>query len=138
MRTSSAEEERDERSAEVGARDDEPPAACGAGPVALCSGITEQPLGDWEEYRIRLGVAHDSLARRLHVARELDESCGARVVDLLDSNGRPAVAVQVALSVSEVRALRVAIERLRGILARTGEFDGELDEDLDDVVGALI
>ena len=106
--------------------------------VALCSGITEQTLGDWEEYRIRLGVAHDGLARRLHAARELDESCSARVVDLLDANGRAVVAVEVELSVAEVRALRVAIDRLRGILARTGEFDGELDEDLDDVAGALV
>jgi hypothetical protein len=106
--------------------------------VALCSGITEQTLGDWEEYRIRLGVAHDGLARRLHAARELDESCGARVVDLLDSNGRPVVALRVELSAPEVRALRVAIERLRGILSRTGEFDGALDDDLDDVVGALV
>jgi hypothetical protein len=106
--------------------------------VALCSGVIEQTLGGWEAYRVQLGDEHDSLARRLDGARRLDEVSGVRLIELLDVNGHPVVAVEVELSGSEARVLRVAIERLRGILARTGEFDGELDEDLDDVVEALV
>jgi hypothetical protein len=106
--------------------------------VALCSGVVEQSLGDWEDYRVQLGDAHDGLGRRLDAARRLDEVSGVRLIDLLDVNGHPVVAVEVELTSTETRGLRVAIERLRGILARTGEFDGELDEDLDDVAEALV
>jgi hypothetical protein len=106
--------------------------------VALCSGVATQTLAGWEDYRVRMGAAYDSLARRFEAARKLDESAAVRLIDLVDGDGQPVLAVEVELSGTEVRVLRVAIDRLRGILARTGEFDGALDEDLDDVAAALI
>ena len=106
--------------------------------VALCSGLDEQTLDEWEEYRINVGEEFDALAYRLGAARELAESSGAEVVPLLDENGHPIVAVELELSEDEVWVLQVALERMRGILARTGEFEGELDDDLDCVVVALL
>jgi hypothetical protein len=105
--------------------------------VAACSSVTEQTLGGWESHRVCLGGVYDGLARRLCAVRELDESSGARLADLLDGEGCPMLALTLELSDAETSALRVAIDRLRGILARTGEFDGQLDEDLDAVAGAL-
>jgi hypothetical protein len=105
--------------------------------VAACSSVTEQMLGQWEDHRVDLGSAYDSLARRLRAAREMDDASGARLVDLLDDEGHPMVALALELSAAESSALRVAVDRLRGILARTGDFDGQLDEDLDAVTEAL-
>ena len=105
--------------------------------VAACSSATEQVLGEWEGHRIDLGSAYDGLARHLRGAREMDDASGARLVDLLDDEGRGMLAIELQLSYDETSALRVAIERLRGILARTGDFDGQLDEDLDAVAEAL-
>lgn len=105
--------------------------------VALCSGVLEQGLDDWEEYRIALGDEVDALARRLGAARELDAGAGVCLVEALDANGRPIVAVSLELSEDEVWVLQVAVDRLRGILARTGEFEGALDEDLDGLAFAL-
>ncbi len=47
------------------------------------------------------------------------------------------LAIELQLSAAETSALRVAIDRLRGILARTGEFGGKLDDDLDAVAEVL-
>ncbi len=105
--------------------------------VVLCSGVREQELGGWEHYRVPLGDAFDRMARRLHAARELDDASGAMVVDLLDRDGRSILAIELPLSQDELAVLRVAVDRLRGLLARSGEFDGALDEDLDDVAAAL-
>jgi hypothetical protein len=106
--------------------------------VALCSGVIEQNLDDWEIYRVALGDEVDDLARRLCQARILDESAGASVTEAVDCNGHPIVAVSLELSEDEVWVLQVAVDRLRGILARTGEFDGALDEDLDRLAFALV
>lgn len=106
--------------------------------VALCSGVLEQSLDDWEIYRVGLGEEVDALARRLGSARELNESAGASVAEALDSNGHSIVAVSLELSDDETWVLQVAVDRLRGILARTGEFEGELDEDLDSLAFALV
>jgi hypothetical protein len=106
--------------------------------VALCSGVLEQGLDDWEEYRIALGDEVDALARRLGAARELEVHAGVCVVEALDESGRPIVAVSLELSEDEVWVLQVAVDRLRGILARTGEFEGALDEDLDGLACALM
>ena len=106
--------------------------------VAMCSAVMELGLGDWEDYRIALGGEQDDLALRLRAAQQLDDDAAARVVDCLDACGRPVVAVAVELSDDDVWVLQVALERLRGILARTGEFEGALDEDLDEIVVALL
>ncbi len=106
--------------------------------VAMCSAVMELGLGDWEDYRIALGDEQDQLALRLQAAQALDEEAGVCVADALDAYGRPVVAVRVELSEDDVWVLQVALERLRGILARTGEFEGALDGDLDEIVEALI
>jgi hypothetical protein len=106
--------------------------------VAMCSSVLELGLGGWENYRIALGDEQDDLARRLHAAQHLDEDSSAEVVDCLDADGRLVVAVAVELSDDDIWVLQVALERLRGILARTGEFEGALDDDLDDIVVALL
>ncbi len=106
--------------------------------VAMCSAVMELGLGDWEDYRIALGGEQDDLARRLRAAQLLDDDAAARVVDFLGACGRPVVAVAVELSDDDVWVLQVALERLRGILARTGEFGGALDDDLDEIVMALL
>ena len=106
--------------------------------VALCSGVLEQGLDDWEVHRVALGDEADELARRLCGARQLDERSGASLAEALDCNGRPIVAVSLVLSEDEVWVLQVAVDRLRGILARTGEFDGALDLDLDGLAFALV
>ncbi len=103
----------------------------------MCSAVMDLGLGDWEEYRISLGAEQDELACRLRAAQLLDDDA-AEVVECLDTHGRAVVAVAVELSDADVWVLQLALERLRGILARTGEFEGALDEDLDDVVRALI
>ncbi len=106
--------------------------------VAMCSAAMELGLGDWEDYRIALGGEQDDLARRLRAAQLLDEDAAAEVVECLDACGRPMVAVAVELSDDDVWVLQIALERLRGILARTGEFEGALDDDLDEIVVALL
>jgi hypothetical protein len=106
--------------------------------VAMCSAVMELGLGDWEGYRIALGDEQDRLARRLQAAQQLEEDAGVCVADALDAYGRPVVAVRVELFEDDVWVLQVALERLRGILARTGEFEGALDDDLDDIVEALM
>jgi hypothetical protein len=106
--------------------------------VTLCSAVVEQSLDDWEIYRVGLGEEVDALARRLGSARQLNESAGASFAEAMDSNGHPIVAVSLDLAEDEIWVLQVAVDRLRGILARTGEFDGELDEDLDVLAFALV
>ncbi len=106
--------------------------------VAMCSAVMELGLGDWEDYRIALGDEQDDLARRLRAAQQLDEDAAVELVECLDECGRPVVAVAVELSDEDIWVLQVALERLRGILARTGEFEGALDADLDDIVVALL
>jgi hypothetical protein len=106
--------------------------------VAMCSAVTELGLGEWEDYRIALGDEQDELARRLTAAQQLEKGAAAEVVDCLDACGRAVVAVAVELSDDDVWVLQVALERLRGILARTGEFEGALDADLDEIVVALL
>jgi hypothetical protein len=106
--------------------------------VAMCSAVMELGLGDWEDYRIALGGEQDDLARRLRAAQQLDENAAVEVVDCLDACGRPVVAVAVELSDDDIWVLQVALERLRGILARTGEFEGALDGDVDEIVMALL
>lgn len=105
--------------------------------VAMCSAVTELGLGAWEDYRIALGDEQDDLALRLTAAQQLDEGA-AELVECLDACGRPLVAVAVELSDDDIWVLQVALERLRGILARTGEFEGALDDDLDEIVVALL
>lgn len=104
----------------------------------MCSAVLELGLGGWEDYRIALGDEQEDLARRLHAAQELDENSSAEGVECLDGDGHPVIAVAVELSDDDIWVLQVALERLRGILARTGEFEGALDDDLDDIVGALL
>ncbi|HEX4015275.1 MAG TPA: hypothetical protein VHX15_00930 [Frankiaceae bacterium] len=42
------------------------------------------------------------------------------------------------LDEDEVWMLQVAVDRLRGILARSGEFEGALDDDPDELAYALV
>jgi hypothetical protein len=105
--------------------------------VTLCSDATEHGLGDWEIRRVPLGPEFRLLARRLAAARDLDPASGARLVDALDASGDLVVAVELDLAVHEARAAQVAVERMRGILAIAGHFDGLLDDDLDGVSAAL-
>jgi hypothetical protein len=106
--------------------------------VAMCSAVLELGLGGWEDYRIALGDEQDDLAWRLHAAQQLDDDSSAEVVECLDADGHPVVAVAIEMSDDDILVFQVALERLRGILARTGEFEGALDDDLDDIVGAVL
>ena len=86
---------------------------------------------------VPLGPEFRRLAHRLVAARDLEPSSGARLVDALDADGDLVVAIELSLTTAEARAVRVAVERLRGILAAGGHFEGLLDADLDEVAQAL-
>jgi len=105
--------------------------------VTLCSDATQHGLGEWESRRVPLGPEFRRLAHRLVAARDLEPTSGARLVDAVDTDGDLVVAIEISLTTAEARAVRVAVERLRGILAAGGHFEGLLDADLDEVAQAL-
>jgi hypothetical protein len=105
--------------------------------AALCSSVEEYELGDWEPLRVPLGEGFDALARRLAAVRELEPACGAEVVSVLSDDGEPLIAVEVALPPEQVPLLRVAAERMLGILATDDRFGELVDADLVGIVGAL-
>jgi hypothetical protein len=111
--------------------------------AALCSDAVEFDLGDWESRRVPLGEDFASLARRLAMVRDLDAAGGAEVVTSFDGAGESVLAAELALRRSEILALRVAAERMRGIVAGpeqtsgTGRLEEVIDDDLEQILGTL-
>jgi hypothetical protein len=105
--------------------------------AALCSSVREYDLADWEPLRVGLGEGFDALARRLAAVRELAPDCGVEVVSVLSEQGEPLLAVEVSLPPEQVPLLRVAAERMLGVLATDDRFGDVVDADLVGIVSAL-
>jgi hypothetical protein len=106
--------------------------------VALCSEAAIGCLGEWESERLPLGPAFTALGRRLVGARELSPASGARLGSLVvEDDGCAPVAIELDLAPREARLLQAALDRLRGLLARTGALGEVLDDDLDLLVASL-
>jgi len=105
--------------------------------VALCSDAEELDLGEWEPRRAPLGAEFTRLARRLDAARGLEEGAGASVADVLDDEGQPVLAVELCMQGHELNLLMVAAERMRGIVAATGEFGDVVAAELDVIIRAM-
>jgi hypothetical protein len=105
--------------------------------VALCSDAEELDLGEWEPRRVPLGEQFGCLAHRLAAARDLENRSGAVATSALDADGQSVLAVELMLRTREISTLMVAAERMRGIVAATGEFGEIVAAELEHIMRAL-